>query len=680
MTRVSARTTAWACAAACAVAFLPAWPALASGDDVAKRIQAATDALTDWQLDEAAAIADALDKELPDVPPVQGTLGAVRFHQGDYEGAVRLLRRAAEGGQPPALLALAESTLKETKGGVTSESAHFIVRTAPGKDELLQPIALWALERAFANITVAFDYQPKHKIMVDVLQDASGLANVSTLTVKEIETSGTIALCKFNRLMITSPKALMRGYSWLDTLSHEFVHLVVSEKSHNTVPIWLHEGLAKYNESRWRGSPGLALEPASERLLANAFKKNKLITFEQMHPSMAKLPSQDDAALAFAEVFTVIEYVEHELPATSSGKKPANAILEALRDGSTMDQALAGAVGVDLNGLQAKWKSYLKRRAFKIVAGAEPSKLTFVKDARKTGTVVEEQEDESALDEAHSRAGRQMVRLGNLLREKRRLQAASVEYEKAVQIVGVQSPTLHNRLAGVYLELGDLDAAKKILGDIVAAFPDDPQTHVLLGRLAFRSKDWAVAREHYERATWEAPFNPEIHVALLHIAEETHDDALKARALHAVELLAGEAKSSSAVPAHAEDGEKFGILEVRSTPWGRVLLDGVDTGTTTPLIDYRVKPGAHRVRVIDPIGGKEQGTAVVVAEGQLVRADVTLEVLAPERRQALMDAEDALKPKLQAPKATPVPVQKRPSAPWDDTGDEDPTTPLSLPR
>src|SRR5690606_21850179 len=134
---------------------------------------------------------------------------------------------------------------------------------------------------------------------------ARGLANVSTLTVQEIETSGTIALCKFNRLMVTSPKALARGYSWLDTLAHELIHLVISEKSKNTVPIWLHEGLAKYSESLWRdGVPGLALDPASENLLASAVKKNDLVTFEQMHPSMAKLPSQEKTALAFAEVFT----------------------------------------------------------------------------------------------------------------------------------------------------------------------------------------------------------------------------------------------------------------------------------------------------------------------------------------------------------------------------------------
>lgn len=646
-------------------------------DDVARRITAVQEALADWQLDEATAIAATLEAELPDVPPVQAVVGLVRFHQGDYQGAQRLLRRAAEsGGEAPQLLALAESTYQETLGFVSMDSEHFSVRTPPGKDEILQPIALWALEKAYEEISLAFEYRPKHKIVVDVLHDAKGLASVSTLTEKEIETSGTIALCKFNRLMITSPKALARGYPWLDTLAHELVHLIVSEKSKNNVPIWLHEGLAKYNESRWRGAEGLALEPASESLLASAFKKNQLITFEQMHPSMAKLPSQKDAALAFAEVFTVVEMLARS-DKRSDKKGAANAVIEGLRDGLLMDDALEISLGVDLSGLQRDWKKYLSKRAFKIVPGAAPKKLTFVKGARSGGGGVEEQEDEAALEEAPSKIGRQNVRLGNLLREKRRLKAATVEYEKAIKHVGKRAPALHNRLAGVYLELGALEDAKRVLSDIVSVFPDDPQTNVLLGRVALRDKDWAAAREHYQRATWEAPFNPEIHVALYSIAEATKDASLLAREQRALALLAGAVRSSTDVPGHAREGEPFGILEVRSQPWGRVLLDGVDVGTMTPLVDYRVKPGAHRVRVIDPVGGKEQGAAVEVTDGAVARVQLLLEDLSPERRRALVDAEASMRPALpepKQPKAKTPPVDDGPGAPWDTLeGDEGPS-------
>lgn len=662
---------------AVALAAATSLPVRAGAGEVGERIARVQALLGDWQLDEAATIAEQLERELPDVPPVQAVVGAVRFHQGDYEGAVRLLRRASEGGDTVPLLPLAQSTLAETRGFVAQESEHFVVRVPPGKDEVLQPIALEALEAAYSAIGAAFDYQPKRKIVVDILHDARGLASVSTLTVGEIETSGTIAICKFNRLMATSPKALARGYSWLDTLAHEFVHLVVSEKSKNNVPVWLHEGLAKYNETRWRGAPGLALEPASENLLAAALKKGTLITFEQMHPSMAKLPSQKDAALAFAEVFTVVEMLDRTRGAT--GKQPyTSALLEALRDGASLDQALTVATGGDLPALQREWRAYLTTRSFHLVPGAEPKQLTFVKDARKGGASVDEHEDEAALHEAKGKQGHQFVRLGNLLRAKRRLRAATVEYEKAMTQVGLHSPALHNRLAGVYLELGETDAAKRALADTLRAFPTDPQTHVLLGRVALRAKEWAEARRHYEQAAWEAPFNPEIHMALHAVGVETKDTALAARAQHALELLSGAHRSSAMVPAQAKEGAPFGIVEVRSRPWGRVVIDGVDTGVTTPLLDYRVTPGPHRVRVLDPVSGREQGRGVEVKAGETVRLDLELLALDDEDRRELLDAEERLlRPALPAPKrpAAPAPAA-RPPAPWDEPDEEPPLVPL----
>ncbi len=647
---------------------------------IADRLAQGHQALLTWQLDEAAAVAQELDRTLPDVPPVQALLGAVRFHQGDFDGAVRLLRRAAEAGEAPALLSLAESTLEETRGSVAMESEHFIVRVPRGKDELLQPIAIDALEDAYARITEAFDYKPRHKVAVDILHDAKGLASVSSLTVKEIETSGTIALCKYNRLMVTSPKALARGYGWLDTLAHEFLHLIISEKSHNAGPVWLHEGLAKYNETRWRGPPGLALDPASEGLLAKGVKTGKLITFEQMHPSMAKLPSQEDTALAFAEVFSVIEYIETE-KGELGGKRRTNILLEALRDDNDMDQALTRAVGKDLGGLQAEWKSWLRRRPFKLVPGAEPKKLTFVKDARRGNQSNDEVEDEAALSEASARGkeGRRFVRLANLLRGRQRLKAAALEYEKAAAKTGVTSPALFNRWAGVLLETGDVDKAKTVLDKAVAVFPDDPQTQVLLGRVAVHGSDWAGARKAYERATWENPFIPEVHVALLTVAEKTNDAALKARAERALGLLMGHGQQTASSPIFVDDGEPFGTLNLRTDPFGALIIDGEDIGLLTPVIDLRLKPGNHRVRVVDPVSGRMDGAAVDIVAGKETSLSLQLRALTNEQRAALLAAEQKALP---APKKAPLPPVATPM-PWDDVdgvgGDVDEFVPVPVP-
>ncbi|MBM4279381.1 MAG: tetratricopeptide repeat protein [Deltaproteobacteria bacterium] len=656
---------------------LSASPARAAGaaEAVADRIAQGNALLNDWQLDEAAAIAAELDGQLPDVPPVQALLGAVKFHQGDFDSAVRLLRRAAEAGEAPALLPLAESTLEETRGALSKESAHFIVRVPAGKDEVLFPIALQALEQAFERITAAFDYVPRHKIAVDVLHDARGLAHVSSLTEKEIETSGTIALCKYNRLMVTSPKALARGYSWLDTLAHELLHLIISEKSRNTVPVWLHEGLAKYNETRWRGAPGLALDAASENLLARGTKTGKLITFEQMHPSMAKLPSQDDTALAFAEVFTVIEFVEKTIP-EKDGKRATNILLETLANDATMDEALRASTGRDLAGLQRDWRQYLGKRAFKLVPGAEPKRLTFVKDARGAGPAVDEAEEEAALKEATERgaAGKKHVRLGNLLRERRRLKAAAVEYERAAKITGVTSPALHNRLAGVLLQTGDVLRARQWLDKTVAVFPDDPQTRVLLGRLAVRDQRWDEAQKQYERATWENPFIPEVHVALLAVADKTGDAALKTRAEDALRALAGHAARQVDDPLFVMADAPAGALSLRSEPWGRVFVDGVDTGRFTPVIDVRIAAGRHVVRVEDPVSGRAASATVDIAASRTRAVQLVLQAVTEDERRALLAAEAALRP----PPPPPPVVDAGVTAPPE--GDDDkPVPPWLLP-
>ena len=56
-----------------------------------------------------------------------------------------------------------------------------------------------------------------------------------------------------------------------------------------------------------RSMKGCSIRPFGLLPLAQAVLKDKLITFERMHPSIALLPSQEDAALAFAQVSTFVQ-------------------------------------------------------------------------------------------------------------------------------------------------------------------------------------------------------------------------------------------------------------------------------------------------------------------------------------------------------------------------------------
>src|SRR5690606_35090689 len=102
---------------------------------------------------------------------------------------------------------LASDTHEITKNHQRQESEHFVFLHPPGKDEILAPWALETLEAAWERIGDLLGIKPEgEKIRVEVVQSAEELAKVSTLSLEAIRTTGTIAVCKFDKLMITSPK------------------------------------------------------------------------------------------------------------------------------------------------------------------------------------------------------------------------------------------------------------------------------------------------------------------------------------------------------------------------------------------------------------------------------------------------------------------------------------------
>ncbi|HEY3354919.1 MAG TPA: tetratricopeptide repeat protein [Polyangia bacterium] len=466
--------------------------------------------IAEWRYEEARDELAPLLGQHPRDPHYLFLDGELRFLAGDYAGATARLREAIglnRGAEEwKGLRDLVAATERETQSYATTASAHFVLRYPAGKDALLAPYAVEALESAFRVLAEDLGYQPPpgRKIRVEIYPEVVSLARVSPLTEREIRTSGTVALCKYNRLMIVSPRALERGYPWLDTLGHELTHYVISRVSHNTVPIWLHEGIAKFEERRWRAAPGGGMTPSMEHLLATALKKGRLITFEQMHPSMAKLPSQEDAALAFAEVYTVIEYLYQQ-----KGYAGLRALLTAMRDGVSEPRAMAQTMGMSMDELQRAWRHHLKELGLKQRAGFVPHRLKF----RRPGGKSAKNADQELSDIPEQRA-RRHARLGGLLRARRRLVAAATEYQRALGILGRDEPLLANRLARTYLEMGDPQKAISAAEPALALYPDLPGPHATIGQAYLKRKDLAHAAEHLTAALRLSPFNPVVHCGL----------------------------------------------------------------------------------------------------------------------------------------------------------------------
>lgn len=471
--------------------------------------------LDSWQMKDAGDAVAEYEQEHSGSPESLYLQARLDFFEGRYEQAVQRLDQALTQQQRADWKQLRD--LIDATRGVTanyerhvSPRGYFEIHVEPGKDKVLLPWAFEALDEAYEALADELGYRPPTPIRVEVYPRTSVLATVSVLTEEEIRTSGTIALCKYNRLMITSPKALTRGYGWVDTLVHEYVHYVINQRTSNRVPIWMHEGLAKFLERRWRGPDAHRLQPSSEHLLQQRVEKNDLITFAQMHPSMAKLPSQEDAAVAFAEVYTAMEYLREH-----AGKEAFQRLLAKISEGEEATVAFASVLGTSFPAFERDWRRALKDRPkidYPEAAGYE-EKLVF-KDEANQKTDVSEIPQPQARDH---------INLGQMLQARDRPGAAVVQYRKAGQLMGDKSPVLQTRLAESLLENGKPDEAFEALAPIRDTFPSYVKTWLQLGRAAYELGKIEQAREFLEEAARINPFDPQVHTRLALVYEKLGD-------------------------------------------------------------------------------------------------------------------------------------------------------------
>lgn len=520
---------------------LAAAPARAADEELkteAKaRLAKMEEALDGWDIASAKRELAELEELVPDsIEPLKYFHGRISFEEGRYEEAVDLLTQAGLEDKPSSYLRLAKDTLAITKNHKRAESEHFIFFYPNGKEEILVPYAMETLESIHRAMKEDLGWTPQGKIRVEVVNNARELSRVSTLTYEQIQTTGTIAICKFNKLMVTSPKAVARGYDWQDTLAHEYIHLVVSQSSLNKVPIWLHEGLAKWLETRWRGPGGQGMTPSTQALLGRRVKADTLVPFEKMHPSIAMLPTAEDAALAFAEVYYAIDYIHQ-----TKGTAGLRTIIQELRNGQTDRKAVEAATGMPFALFEKSWLAHIKKQPFPKEL-LPPDEVVLKENAK--GKEKEDPKKGREISfgdfmEVTELPARKFAHLGELLRERNRIKAAAAEFAKAHEIVGDKYESVSNKYALALLELRRLDEAEKVLRGSLRLHPGMPGTNVHLGRILLFRKDYAKSKVAYLEALSTNPFDPEIHIALTRIHDELGETALLARTKQAGAVLTG---------------------------------------------------------------------------------------------------------------------------------------------
>jgi Flp pilus assembly protein TadD len=483
--------------------------------------------LTSARLDDARAVLADLEKRSPETPEVKWLQAELAFQTGDYAGAVKVLDKLPDDaveGMVGQTRKLAEST-RDVTGAFTeakSPGGHFIIRYATGsRDAAIAELAGEVLDAAWQTIGEDLGLQPADPIRVEILGAPADLAKLSPLTEAEIETTGTIALSKYNKLMVVSPRATLFGYPWMDTLAHEYTHLLVARLSHDAVPVWLQEGLARLEQTRWRRPPEIALSSTEQALLATGLRKGRLITFDEMHPSMAKLPSQEAAALAYAEVYTLVGWMQQKI-----GYKGLREVIALQRDGKSARRAVSEGLAMAWPAVEKEWHAHLKVGDGRARAGTPIKFGRHGADSENVG-----------IETVNVRA-RKHARLGGMLRAHGMLEAAAVEYDHALAAGGAvaDQPFVAGKLARTLVELGRYDRAIELATPLAAADDHDAVAAVTLGMARTAKHAWPEAISAYEVALRISPFDPQTRCGLAEAYSQVHD-ARAARERAACDLL-----------------------------------------------------------------------------------------------------------------------------------------------
>jgi tetratricopeptide (TPR) repeat protein len=496
--------------------------------EVDPKFKKAEELLDSWRISEAQELAAKFLKEDAKSAGALDLDAWTKFYQGRYDEALKAVERAlaidSKHERRQAMRLFTQQTLDVSKLLKRFESAHFILYLDEKRDGILASYALEILEKSYENIGAELGHYPKDKVRVEIAPDAVTFNAISTLSLRDIEQTGAVGICKFNKLMIISPRALSLGYRWADSLSHEYLHYIIVALTNNQAPIWLHEGTARFYETRWRRPipPKDAAEdyltPANQTLLVQALEKDKFVGFKRMEPSLIHLETPEEVQLAYAEAASAIDFIN-----SSKGNSGVRELLASLNEKST-PAAIEKLFGVSFDVFETRWKTFLKGKGLKEIEGSRVRKLKVKTDQKEDEEVVE-------LKEIQSVVARNRTHLGDQLLGKGRTIAAANEYQRALQ-ASPHSPVILSKLGRVFIQMNRYEDAMSPLKKALELDPDNGGTYVQLGRVHHATKSYKDSKSALEEALQINPFNPLIYRLLtdvyLALGEQTKAAQAKA--------------------------------------------------------------------------------------------------------------------------------------------------------
>lgn len=375
-------------------------------------------------------------------------------------------------------------------GSVQSkESENFKVTWVNERDAIIADALLAHMEAAHNELssTFAVAMKSKKKVPIEVFPDLQSFSKVSRLSLSRFRATGTIALTLEQRLMILSPRNLVKGYSWAETAVHEYIHYLIREISPQLIPIWLHEGAAQvYQSYPYETEP--QLKPSQWGLFKKRRKANKLLDLETLREPFPYRETPEEAELAYIQALIFVRWLDQQC-----GVIP---LLQSIETRKSVSRGLEECTGKSLAVLESEFVPKIMGQ----VEVPEGSDVEFYARSFEGGDLIES-EGRKADQDAQNYA-----QLSTELFGQGRYRASAMEMEKALSKSVVSPPSWRRHLAISYSKSGKTDESKKVLKSVVEDYPEDAGAWYLIGEKHLSQKRWSDAWQAFLRSFFTNPF------------------------------------------------------------------------------------------------------------------------------------------------------------------------------
>ena len=297
-------------------------------------------------------IEKVLDKK-PDSYQFLSYAGNCEYELNNYKGSIAYYERALEldldENQKKSIvdkLEKAKNSEASSKDSIQDYDSHFMMSFEGNSKEILGDMPSESLNDVYDEVTKLLDCYPEVRINVIFFLTENYYKNHENPK----WSGGSV-----DKLTIRVPlktaykKEFVRG-----ALAHEFTHTLINLKTHKNAPMWVHEGLAQYQEYRTNYGSEKILREDFVPIYENEFLKNNFFIQLDNVPNYMASKDTNDVNKAYIISWLAIRYIIEKY-----GENSVGILLSLLSKGKDIKEAVSDVTDDSYEEFEKRLKKWI---------------------------------------------------------------------------------------------------------------------------------------------------------------------------------------------------------------------------------------------------------------------------------------------------------------------------------